>query len=87
MSVGLSGPTSSYERRDMEQLEQAEKFETMFREHGILAARAQLPRGESKTHCEECEEPIPEARRQAVKGCKHCVDCAELLQRKPAWQR
>ena len=71
----------------MEQLEQAEKFESMTRNIGILTVLSQLPRGESKTHCEECEEPIPEARRQAVKGCTHCVDCAELLQRKPAWQR
>ncbi|WP_299042858.1 DksA/TraR family C4-type zinc finger protein [uncultured Tateyamaria sp.] len=31
--------------------------------------------GESLTHCAECEEPIPEARRRAVPGVKLCVEC------------
>ena len=34
------------------------------------------PSGESRTHCAECEEPIPEARRAAIPGVKLCVDCA-----------
>ena len=33
------------------------------------------PIGESLTHCAECEEEIPEARRQARPGVKLCVDC------------
>ena len=33
------------------------------------------PVGESLTHCAECDEPIPEARRIAVPGVKLCVDC------------
>ncbi|MEM7520151.1 MAG: DksA/TraR family C4-type zinc finger protein [Pseudomonadota bacterium] len=33
------------------------------------------PHGESLTHCAECEEPIPEARRAALPGVKLCVDC------------
>jgi phage/conjugal plasmid C-4 type zinc finger TraR family protein len=39
-----------------------------------LKAR-QAPRGESLTHCAECDEPIPEARRQARPGVKLCIDC------------
>jgi len=35
------------------------------------------PHHNSLTHCEECEEPIPEARRQAVPGCTRCVSCQE----------
>ena len=31
--------------------------------------------GEGRTHCAECEEPIPEARRAAVPGVALCVDC------------
>ncbi len=31
--------------------------------------------GESLTHCAECEEPIPEARRRAVPGVKLCIEC------------
>ena len=34
------------------------------------------PVGESLAYCAECEEPIPEARRQAVPGVKLCLDCA-----------
>lgn len=31
--------------------------------------------GESFTHCAECDEPIPEPRRQAIPGVKLCIDC------------
>lgn len=44
-------------------------------EDAIARARSQLPRGESLTHCEECDAPIPEARRQAVPGVRLCVAC------------
>ena len=44
-------------------------------EDAIARARSQLPRGESLTHCEECEAPIPEARRQAIAGVRLCVAC------------
>ncbi len=39
----------------------------------LKARRA--PVGESLTHCAECEEPIPEARRRALPGVKLCIDC------------
>ncbi|MGR3758560.1 DksA/TraR family C4-type zinc finger protein [Roseobacteraceae bacterium NS-SX3] len=35
------------------------------------------PVGESLTHCAECEEPIPEARRKALPGVKLCIDCQQ----------
>ena len=38
-------------------------------------ARGQLPRGDSLTHCEECDAAIPEARRNAVPGVRLCVSC------------
>lgn len=41
-----------------------------------LNARAQ-PQGESLTHCAECEEEIPEARRLARPGVKLCIDCQQ----------
>ena len=37
-------------------------------EDEIKRARAQLTHGESATECEECEAPIPEARRKAIPG-------------------
>ncbi len=39
-----------------------------------MKARAQ-PVGESFTHCAECGEEIPEARRAALPGVKLCIDC------------
>jgi len=33
--------------------------------------------GASLTHCAECEEPIPKARREAIPGVKLCIDCMQ----------
>jgi phage/conjugal plasmid C-4 type zinc finger TraR family protein len=41
----------------------------------VKQARSRLPEGEGVTHCVECEEPIPEARRKAIPGVRLCVDC------------
>ncbi|MEM7074242.1 MAG: DksA/TraR family C4-type zinc finger protein [Pseudomonadota bacterium] len=35
------------------------------------------PLGDSLTHCADCEEPIPEARRTALPGVKLCLDCQQ----------
>ena len=35
------------------------------------------PQGESLSHCAECEEEIPQARRAAIPGVKLCIDCAQ----------
>lgn len=48
-------------------------------EEAVERARKQLPKGESLTHCEECGEAIPEARREAVPGVRLCVPCQEAL--------
>jgi phage/conjugal plasmid C-4 type zinc finger TraR family protein len=44
-------------------------------EDAVERARSQLPKGESLTHCEECGDAIPEARRKAVPGVRLCIDC------------
>ena len=44
---------------------------------GIKRAQSGLPRGPSATHCVECGEPIPEARRAAFHGVRMCVNCQE----------
>lgn len=48
-----------------------------------LKARRQ-PQGASLTHCAECDEPIPEARRAALPGVKLCIDC--MRERDSAFQ-
>ena len=41
----------------------------------VKHARAQLPQGESLSHCEDCDAPIPDARRKAVPGVRLCIAC------------
>lgn len=48
---------------------------------GIERARSRLRRGPGLTHCEECDAPIPEARRKAVPGVRLCVSCQEAQDR------
>ncbi len=50
----------------------------------VQRARGALPSGESLTHCEACERPIPEARRQALPGVRLCVACQEEHDREEA---
>ena len=44
-------------------------------EDAVKRSRDQLPRGASLGHCEECDKPIPKARREAVPGVRLCVAC------------
>ena len=37
----------------------------------------QRDRGESLTHCADCDEPIPERRREAIPGVTLCVECQQ----------
>ena len=39
-------------------------------EDAVKRARSEIPKGESLTHCEECDAEIPEARREAVPGVR-----------------
>lgn len=42
---------------------------------GVLTARARMPTGDGATHCVECGEEIPQARRDAMPGARTCVSC------------
>jgi phage/conjugal plasmid C-4 type zinc finger TraR family protein len=39
----------------------------------VLGADANMPTGPGTEYCEECGEPIPERRRQALPGVRTCV--------------
>ncbi|WP_027854190.1 DksA/TraR family C4-type zinc finger protein [Marinobacterium litorale] len=41
----------------------------------VQRAKSLIPQGESLTHCEECEAPIPEKRRVAIPGVRFCIRC------------
>jgi len=40
-----------------------------------------VAKGASRMECIDCEEEIPEARREAVPGCTRCVECQEGAER------
>ena len=44
---------------------------------GILRVRSKLPTGPGRKRCEECDAPIPAARRKAMPGVRLCVPCQE----------
>ncbi len=44
-------------------------------EDAVQRARSHIPQGESLKHCAECDQPIPEARREAVPGVRLCLQC------------
>ena len=41
----------------------------------VSGARSRMPKGESLEYCEECDEPIPQRRREAMPGVRTCVQC------------
>lgn len=45
---------------------------------GIKRARSKLPSGPGLEICEECDSPIPEARRKAMPGVRLCVPCQAM---------
>ncbi|PKN61927.1 MAG: hypothetical protein CVU57_26990 [Deltaproteobacteria bacterium HGW-Deltaproteobacteria-15] len=51
-------------------------------ESAVQLAKSRLPDGESLTHCEECEDAIPEARQKAIAGVRYCVRCQSELEKK-----
>jgi phage/conjugal plasmid C-4 type zinc finger TraR family protein len=44
----------------------------------IDRAKSQLPTGPGLSHCAECGQEIPEARRAAIAGVRLCLSCQEL---------
>jgi phage/conjugal plasmid C-4 type zinc finger TraR family protein len=50
---------------------------------GVMRARARMPSGESETHCVECGEEIPLARRRAMPGVRTCIACQSARDRRP----
>ena len=43
----------------------------------VARARSRLPSGPGLEHCEDCDAPIPEGRRQAIPGVRLCVVCQQ----------
>ena len=54
-----------------------EQIEASINDELARMKAAKQPVGESLTHCAECDEEIPQARRAARPGVKLCIDCQE----------
>lgn len=46
-------------------------------EDAVRLARSRIREGESLTHCEDCNNVIPEARRKIISGVRLCVRCQQ----------
>ena len=53
-------------------------------EDAVKRARSRMRKGPSLSHCEECDAPIPPARREAVPGVRLCVACQDAHDREQA---
>lgn len=64
----------------MDLIDKANKLVEEQRDEAIKKVRSKIANEASRTHCFLCGEEIPDARRQAVIGCKTCIDCQEDLE-------
>ena len=65
------------------QIDQACEIEALHRAAALAnhAAQAGNAAAVSAWFCEECGEPIPEARRRAAPGCRCCITCQNEIER------
>lgn len=52
----------------------------------VKRIRENLPQGTSLERCEDCDQLIPEARREALPGVRLCVACQSELDKQQAQQ-
>jgi phage/conjugal plasmid C-4 type zinc finger TraR family protein len=55
----------------------SEQIEASIQDELARLKAAKRPTGESLTYCADCEEEIPQARREAVPGVKLCIECQQ----------
>lgn len=60
-------------------IDAASELEELLREQAIAAHRIDR-NAVSATHCIECGDDIPQARREAVPGCRTCASCQEEIE-------
>ena len=49
----------------------------------VELARLRMPSGASATECDDCGEPIPKRRREALPGVRTCVACQSRRDSRP----
>lgn len=70
-----------------DQIDRANELAEREREFALAKIRSKQT-AFSLTHCEDCDDPIPQQRRESVQGCTRCVDCQHIFeQREKAFRR
>ena len=64
----------------MDIADKASEIEKMNRAQA-LAARVRIPAAPGSAECEDCGDPIPEARRRAYPSATRCTECQALHER------
>lgn len=59
----------------MDNLDRAQQFEEMERNRAL--SKRTKTTGVSSIFCEDCEQPILEARRNAIPGVTRCISCQQ----------
>lgn len=65
----------------MDDIDRAQAWELELWEARQRAASQRMDEGPSALECEDCGEPIPEARRIAVPHCVTCIDCKRIREK------
>lgn len=66
----------------MDEADIAQRNNELYERMALQAHAAARPSGLAARTCEECDAPIPEARRRAAPGCTRCITCQEQFERK-----
>jgi phage/conjugal plasmid C-4 type zinc finger TraR family protein len=70
----------------MDDADKGSKNTAFFNDLAVAAVRAGIASGASTRpsafYCANCDEPIPQARREAEPGCTLCVACQAELERR-----
>lgn len=66
----------------MDEADLAQRYQEQFEQRVLQLHRDRLPKGESAVECQDCGDPIPEARRRAMPGCSRCICCQHNHERR-----
>lgn len=62
----------------MDDMDPAQEINEELLADALVGHGRRMKTGISRMYCEECGDPIPEARRKAAQGCTRCLDCQEF---------
>lgn len=63
-----------------DEMDRVQEINEQFIDLALEEHQRNMPSGESLLECEDCGEPIPEARRRAMPGCRRCIECQTTIE-------